>query len=255
MALEINGARLWESLEASGEIGAIEGGGLRRLSLSAEDRQIRDVFSEWVKAEGCALDIDELGNMFARRSGTDNDLAPVAIGSHLDTQIYGGRYDGILGVLGGLECLRILNEQGIENAHGQHIGGGYHHPFGYVKLTIAHHGSRFPDGSDGGNPCGFLITVGDKKLYFACDTGLFESMRLYGEEGIDFAALPIGDNYTMGPDDALRAVKLLTPKTVVPVHYNTWSRIAQDADAWAKRVEADTDSKCEVMQVGDSIAV
>ncbi len=114
MSLHINSSRLWESLERSGEIGTIDGGGLRRLALSAEDKIIRDLFAEWVRAEDCALEIDELGNMFARRQGTDNSLAPVAIGSHLDTQIYGGRYDGILGVLGGLEIIRVLNEYGIE---------------------------------------------------------------------------------------------------------------------------------------------
>jgi L-ascorbate metabolism protein UlaG (beta-lactamase superfamily) len=124
-----------------------------------------------------------------------------------------------------------------------------------VKLTIAHHGSKLPDGSDGGNPCGFLITVDDKKLYFAGDTGLFESMRLYGEEGIDFAALPIGDNYTMGPDDALRAVKMLEPKTVLPFHYNTFAVIEQDPDEWAGRVEAETTSKCVVLQPGESYAL
>jgi L-ascorbate metabolism protein UlaG (beta-lactamase superfamily) len=152
------------------------------------------------------------------------------------------------------EISQWLMGQGVEEGkvHGQHIGGGFHHPFGYVKLTIAHHGSRLPDGNDGGNPCGFLITAGNKKLYFACDTGLFESMRLYGEEGIDFAALPIGDNFTMGPDDALRAVKLLQPKVVVPAHYNTWPLIEQDADAWAKRVEKDTKAKCAVLKPGES---
>jgi L-ascorbate metabolism protein UlaG (beta-lactamase superfamily) len=159
------------------------------------------------------------------------------------------------GMISNAEISGWLAEKGIETAHGQHIGGGFHHPFGYVKLTIAHHGSKLPDGSDGGNPCGFLITVDDKKLYFAGDTGLFESMRLYGEEGIDFAALPIGDNYTMGPDDALRAVKMLEPKTVLPFHYNTFAVIEQDPDEWAGRVEAETTSKCVVLQPGESYAL
>ena len=93
-----------------------------------------------------------------------------------------------------------------------------------------------PDGSYGGNPCGLLITTPDgKKIYDAADTGLFGDMRLIGEEGLDLAILPIGDNYTMGPDDALRAVKLLQPKKVLPIHYNTWDLIAQDAAAWADR--------------------
>jgi L-ascorbate metabolism protein UlaG (beta-lactamase superfamily) len=78
-------------------------------------------------------------------------------------------------------------------------------------------------------------------------------MRLYGEEGIDLMVLPIGDNFTMGPDDALRAVKLVNPKLAVPSHYNTWPLIAQDANAWAKRVEAETSTKVRVLQPGESL--
>ncbi len=146
----------------------------------------------------------------------------------------------------------VMN-QGVETVHQQHLGGGFNHEFGYVKLTIAHHGSGLPDGSYGGNPAGFLITAEGKKIYLACDTGLFETMRLYGEEGIDLFVVPIGDNFTMGPDDALRAVKLVNPKLAVPCHYNTWPPIAQDADAWAKRVEAETSTKVRVLQPGESL--
>ena len=110
-----------------------------------------------------------------------------------------------------------------------------------------------PDGSDGGNPAGLLITTKGKKLYFAGDTGLFYSMNLYGEEGIDFAVLPIGDNFTMGPDDALKAVKFLHPKIVVPCHYNTWPPIEQDANAWKKQVEENTDAKVIVLAPSESI--
>ena len=104
-----------------------------------------------------------------------------------------------------------MQKQGVEKVHGQQHGGGHAFPFGRVKLTLAFHGSMLPDGSNGGNPCGFLITLKDgKKIYDAADTGLFGDMKLIGEEGIDLAILPIGDNYTMGPDDALRAVKLIS---------------------------------------------
>ena len=146
----------------------------------------------------------------------------------------------------------VMN-QGVENVHQQHLGGGFNHEFGYVKLTIAHHGSGLPDGSYGGNPAGFLITAEGKKIYLACDTGLFETMKLYGEEGIDLFVVPIGDNFTMGPDDALRAVKLVKPKVAVPCHYNTWPPIAQDAGAWARRVEAETSTKVRVLQPGGSL--
>jgi len=87
----------------------------------------------------------------------------------------------------------------------------------------------------------------------AQDTGLFSEMKLLGEEGIDLAILPIGDNYTMGPDDALRAVKMLKPKKVVPIHYNTFDVIKQDPDAWAARVNAETDTKAVVMKPGESL--
>ncbi len=141
--------------------------------------------------------------------------------------------------------------QGIENSHPLHIGGGYDFPFGRVKLTIAHHGSALPDGSYGGAPAGFLLTLAGKKIYHACDTGLFYDMKLIGEEGLDLAVLPIGDNFTMGPDDALRAVKLLEPKVVIPVHYGTWELIAQDPHAFAARVEAETPAKCVVLKPGE----
>lgn len=140
--------------------------------------------------------------------------------------------------------------------HGQHIGGGFHHPFGYLKLTQALHGSELPDGSDGGNPAGFLITTaGGKKIYLAQDTGLFGDMRLIGEEGIDLAVLPIGDNYTMGPDDALRAVKLIQPKHVIPIHYNTFDLIRQDGAAWRDRVQAETSAQVHLLQPGEGFAL
>lgn len=144
--------------------------------------------------------------------------------------------------------------QGLK-AHGQHIGGGHDWPFGYVKLTEAVHGSALPDGSNGGNPAGFLICTPTKKLYLACDTGLFAGMGLIGEEGIDLAVLPIGDNFTMGPADALRAVKLLHPQHVIPVHYNTFDLLKQDAPAWKQDVEAATSAKVHVLKPGDSFDV
>jgi L-ascorbate metabolism protein UlaG (beta-lactamase superfamily) len=112
-----------------------------------------------------------------------------------------------------------------------------------------------PDGSDGGNPAGFLLTTpADKKVYLACDTGLFVDMNLIGEEGVDLAVLPIGDNFTMGPEDALRAVKLLQPKHVIPVHYNTWDLIAQDAAAWAALVREETYATPHVLNPGESFS-
>jgi L-ascorbate metabolism protein UlaG (beta-lactamase superfamily) len=154
-------------------------------------------------------------------------------------------------VVSNAEICDWLEDQGVKT-HAQHLGGGHQYSFGYVKLTLALHGSSLPDGGYGGNPAGFLITGNDgKKLYFAGDTGLFGDMRLIGEEGVDFAALPIGDNYTMGPEDALRAVKLLNPCVVMPMHYSTFELITQDADAWAKRVAAETSAQVALLKSGD----
>ena len=116
--LAINSERLWDSLERSAEIGRFREVGLRRLALSSEDKRMRDLFVEWARAAGCRVEIDRLGNIFARRAGNDPGLPPVAIGSHLDTQICGGRYDGILGVLCGLEVVRTLNDRGLQTKRG-----------------------------------------------------------------------------------------------------------------------------------------
>jgi L-ascorbate metabolism protein UlaG (beta-lactamase superfamily) len=150
-------------------------------------------------------------------------------------------------IIANAEIARWLGNQGAET-FSQHIGGGRQYPFGYVKLTQAVHGSSLPDGSYGGMPGGFLISsLSGEKIYFAGDTGLFAGMSLIGDEGVHLALLPIGDNYTMGPDDALRAVKMIRPKFAVPVHYNTWEVIAQDPAAWKKRVEAETDTEVRIM--------
>jgi L-ascorbate metabolism protein UlaG (beta-lactamase superfamily) len=155
-------------------------------------------------------------------------------------------------IIANAEISGWLAKQGVET-HAQHIGGGYRYPFGYLKLTQALHGSALPDGSNGGNPAGFLLTTIDgKKIYIAGDTGLFGDMKLIGEEGLDLAVIPIGDNYTMGPDDALRAVKLLTPKYVIPIHFSTWDLIKQNPADWAARVEKGTNTKVQVLNPGES---
>ncbi len=173
-------------------------------------------------------------------------------GDHVGDTVAIAKRTGAL-VIANFEITNWLQQQGVEKVHPQHIGGGYHHPFGYLKLTFAIHGSGLPDGSYGGNPAGFLLTTKDgKKIYMAQDTGLFGDMKLIGDEGIDLAVLPIGDNFTMGPEDALRAVKLLRSKHVIPIHYNTWPLIAQDPHAWARRVEAETEAKVHVLKPGDT---
>jgi L-ascorbate metabolism protein UlaG (beta-lactamase superfamily) len=159
-------------------------------------------------------------------------------------------------IISNYEIAGWLEQQGVKKVHGQQHGGGFNHPFGRVKLTLAFHGSALPDGSNGGNPCGFLITLKDgRNIYHAGDTGLFGDMRLIGEEGIELAMLPIGDNYTMGPDDALRAVKLIEPKKVIPIHFDTWPIIAQDAKAWGVKVNSATGVEVMVLQPGEEIVL
>jgi L-ascorbate metabolism protein UlaG (beta-lactamase superfamily) len=172
-------------------------------------------------------------------------------GDHVGDAVEIAKRTGAM-VISNFEIQGWMAAQGVEKTHPLHIGGGYDFPFGRVKLTIAHHGSALPDGSCGGSPAGFLLTLAGKKLYFACDTGLFYSMKLIGEEGLDVAVLPIGDNFTMGPEDALRAVKLLEPDLVIPSHYDTFEMIQQDPHAFVERVDSETSSKGMVLKPGDT---
>ncbi|MEX0679017.1 MAG: metal-dependent hydrolase [Pirellulales bacterium] len=156
-------------------------------------------------------------------------------------------------VVANYEICQWLSKQGVKSTQPMNLGGGIDLPFGRVKLTIAHHSSVLPDGTYGGNPNGFLLTLSNKKIYFSCDTALFYDMKLIGAAGLDLAVLPIGDRFTMGPADALEAVKLLEPKRVVPSHYNTWPPIEQDAKAWAARVKAETKAEPIVVSPGGTI--
>ncbi len=175
-------------------------------------------------------------------------------GDHMGDTIAIAKRTGAVAV-SNFEIANWLEGHGLK-VHPQHLGGGYRHPFGYLKLTLALHGSGLPDGSYGGNPAGFLLTTtSQRRVYLACDTGLFGDMRLIGEEGLDLAVLPIGDNFTMGPADALRAVKLLQPKHVIPVHYNTWELIAQDPQQWAAQVKAETNVQVHVLKPGESFTL
>lgn len=183
----------------------------------------------------------------------DYILVSHAHGDHFGDTLSIAKRTGAV-VISNAEIASYCREKGVE-AHGLNLGGGHPFPFGRVKMTIAHHGSLFPEGTPGGNPGGFLIDLEGKRIYFAGDTGLFYDMRLIGEEkAIDIALLPIGDNYTMGPDDALRAVQLLSPQVVIPMHYSTWPVIEQDPMAFAARMEG-MGVKCVVLAPGESLAV
>ncbi|MBI3189364.1 MAG: metal-dependent hydrolase, partial [Ignavibacteriales bacterium] len=140
-------------------------------------------------------------------------------------------------------------------AHNMAIGGSYEFPFGRIKFTIAHHGSCAPDGTYTGNPAGVLITINGKTIYHTGDTGLFYDMKLIGEMNpVDVMLLPIGDNFTMGIDDAVKAVELTNPKFVVPMHYNTFPLIQADPNLFLKKIQA-KGFRGTILQPGDSIDV
>ena len=117
MSIRINQQRLWDSMMDMGEIGALDKGGCCRLALSKLDGEGRDLFVKWCKEAGCEINFDQAGNIYARRAGTDKSASAVATGSHLDTQPHGGKFDGIYGVLAGLEVIRVLNDHKLKTKH------------------------------------------------------------------------------------------------------------------------------------------
>ncbi len=150
------------------------------------------------------------------------------------------------------EIVSFAQSKGVEKAHPMHIGGGYSFPFGRVKMTPALHGGQVhgDDGSHTTVPGGFLIDAGAKKVYHAGDTALLTDMQLLRGQ-VDVALLPIGDNFTMGPADALRAVEFIQPKVVVPMHYNTFPPIVQDPEAF--RAAVGDRARVEIMSPGDTL--
>jgi len=138
-------------------------------------------------------------------------------------------------------------------AHNMHIGGSYNFDFGRVKFTIAHHGSLTPDGQYGGEPAGVIITINGKSIYHTGDTGLFYDMKLIGEmDSIDYMLLPIGDNFTMGITDAVKAVELANPGVAIPMHYNTFPVIEADPEEFKNKVES-VGKGCLVLEYGQEI--
>ena len=115
--LRINGPRLWSSLMEMAKIGATAKGGVNRLTLTDLDRDSRDLFAKWCGDAGCTITVDRLGSMFARRKGADDTLPPVMVGSHLDTQPTGGKFDGAMGVMAALESVRTLNDLDVTTRH------------------------------------------------------------------------------------------------------------------------------------------
>ena len=198
------------------------------------------------------------GNPFAKVKASDIHPSYVIV-SHGHGDHWGDTEqlakDNHATVISNFELGDYAARQGCTN-HSLHIGGKANFPFGWVKLTIAHHGSTLPDEiSYGGNPAGILLNIGGKTIYHAGDTGLFLDMKLLGElNTIALALLPSGEHYTMGTVDAAKAVEFLKPKQVVPMHYNTFPPIKQDPNDFAKLVRAQG-IECVVMSSGDTLAM
>ncbi len=152
------------------------------------------------------------------------------------------------------ELVSFAQQQGAENGHGMNIGGGYQFPFGRVKLTPALHTGSIAGDDEGAftTDCsGFLLTLnGGTRLYHAGDTALITDMQLLKGQ-VDVALLPIGDNFTMGPEDAARAVEMIEPRTVIPMHYDTFEVIEQDPQAFRERVGGR--ATVEILQPGESL--
>ena len=150
------------------------------------------------------------------------------------------------------ELANYCSSKGFK-AHNMHIGGSHKFEFGRIKLTIAHHGSMTPDGTYAGEPAGVILSIEEKNVYHTGDTGLFYDMKLIGEMNkIDYLLLPIGDNFTMGITDAVKAVEFVSPKVAIPMHYNTFPVIKTDPLEFKKLVE-EKGFQCKVMQYGEEI--
>jgi len=175
-------------------------------------------------------------------------------GDHIGDAVQIAKKSGAL-VVSNFEIATWFQGKGC-TAHPMHIGGGRAFPFGHVKFTIAHHGSTGPDGEPLGNPMGVVLTMDGRKVYHAGDTGLFLDMKLIAEMNgpLDVALLPIGDNFTMGVRDAVKAAELLAARVAIPMHYDTFDVIAADPEAFARGVR-ESGGQAEIVEVGATFAV
>lgn len=178
-----------------------------------------------------------------------NPLCPVSVQEALDwkpdavliSHAHGDHWGNALDfgkagvpIIGTAEIGGYAQAQGAKNAVGMNIGGTYKADWGSVSLTPAWHSSSFPDGTYGGMPTGLVLTFGGQTIYFAGDTNLFGDMKLIGDRGLDLAMLPIGDHYTMGPEEAARALELLRPRVAIPMHYATFPVLTGDPEVFRK---------------------
>jgi L-ascorbate metabolism protein UlaG (beta-lactamase superfamily) len=201
------------------------------FSLVTDDGT-RILFDPWLdnnpRADIKAAAIEKLNYMLVSHGHSDHFADAISI----------ARRTGAT-VISVFELVAFAQSQGVKNGHGMNVGGGYTFPFGYTKLTPALHSGQVDGDKDGRYttvPCGFHVELGaGKRLYHAGDTALTMDMQLL-KGRVDVALLPIGDNYTMGPDDAVRAVELIEPRVVIPMHYNTFEQIRQDPQQFKAKV-------------------
>ncbi len=196
------------------------------------DEGSRIMFDPWLDDNPVADiktdDVDELDFILVSHGHSD----------HFDDAVKLAKKTGAL-LVATFEIASFAQSQGVKSVHPLHIGGGYAFSFGYAKMTPAHHGGQVSGDTEGmytTMPGGFWLELkGGQRVYFAGDTGLMMEMQLLKGK-VDVALLPIGDNFTMGPEDAARAVEFIEPKVVIPMHYNTFDLIRQDPHAFAERV-------------------
>ena len=210
-----------------------------------------------IEADGHRVLIDPFitGNPAATQNADDFSpetiLVTHAHGDHIADVVEIAKRSGAT-VYAIAELAGWFGEQGVENVVGFNFGGTVQFPGGSVKLVPAWHSSVTPDGTVSTPPAGLVVRFGGRTIYFAGDTALFGDMAFIGDEGLDIAVLPIGDHFTMGPADAVRAARLLTAPVIVPGHYNTFPAIAQDVNAFAADIAATTASRVEIFRPGET---